>query len=108
MAPTNQLSCLSGLQVSQGLQEPCLGLQKGFCPLSCLPWSQPWPCQSHLVGVQDREDDEVLGLPVTERRNEDGQDLMVMDLNTCNWLPRAHPTLPAQWWPGPLWAPWGA
>lgn len=81
--------------VSWGLQGPRLGLQKSFSPLSWLPWSWPRPCQSHLVGVQDREDDEVLGLPVTERRDEDGWDLMVMDLNTCNWLLRAHPTLPS-------------
>lgn len=64
MGPTNHLSCLRGLP---GLQGPCLSLPKGFSALCWLPWSWPWPCQSHLVGVQDREDDEVLGLPVTEK-----------------------------------------
>lgn len=90
--PTNQLSCLSGLLGSVGTPpRPPKGL---FTPVLA-PLELSWPCQSHLVGVQDREDDEVLGFPVTERRNEDGFIPLVMDLSLCNGLLRAHPTLPS-------------
>lgn len=62
-----------------GTPIPHLGLPKSCQPPSQLPLLVPPglavvpAARSHLVGVQDREDDEVFGLPTTERRREGGQ-----------------------------------